>query len=272
MEEVLRIGPMALPLAPLQLFAAWWLGDALAQRRAARSQQIWGWHGWLLLVCGLLAARAAFVLEFAPHYAQPAWAAFDIRDGGWTASVGTIAVLLYGATLWLRRHPLAPAAMVGIAGALALWLGAQGLRQAMAPGQAPLPTFSAVALDARTVQLDQLAQQQGQPLVINLWATWCPPCRREMPMMAEIAAQETAVDLHFINQGADANAKNDQGYMTSVAFSPSLGHSIGLGYLKNGSARKGETLRAVNPLAGEEVMVKVVSAHFVDPEGERLRG
>ncbi len=40
MEEVLRIGPLALPLAPLQLFAAWWLGDALAQRRAARSQQI----------------------------------------------------------------------------------------------------------------------------------------------------------------------------------------------------------------------------------------
>ena len=128
MEEVLRIGPLALPLAPLQLFAAWWLGDALAQRRAARSQQIWGWHGWLLLVCGLLAARAAFVLEFAPHYAQPAWAAFDIRDGGWTASVGTIAVLLYGATLWLRRHPLAPAAMVGIAGALALWFGAPKLK------------------------------------------------------------------------------------------------------------------------------------------------
>ncbi|WP_112311112.1 sarcosine oxidase subunit alpha family protein [Pseudogemmobacter bohemicus] len=78
--------------------------------------------------------------------------------------------------------------------------------------------------------------------------------------------------MHFINQGAPADAKNDQGYMTSVAFSPSLGHSIGLGYLKNGAARKGETLRAVNPLAGEEVMVKVVSAHFVDPEGERLRG
>ncbi|NPD14615.1 sarcosine oxidase subunit alpha family protein [Xinfangfangia sp. D13-10-4-6] len=78
--------------------------------------------------------------------------------------------------------------------------------------------------------------------------------------------------MHFINQGAEANARNDQGYMTSVAFSPSLGHSIGLGYLKNGAARKGETLRAVNPLAGEEVMVKVVSAHFVDPEGERLRG
>lgn len=201
MEEVLRIGPLALPLAPLQLFAAWWLGDALAQRRAARSQQIWGWHGWLLLVCGLLAARAAFVLEFAPHYAQPAWAAFDIRDGGWTASVGTIAVLLYGATLWLRRHPLAPAAMVGIAGALALWLGAQGLRQAMAPGQAPLPTFSAVALDARTVQLDQLAQQQGQPLVINLWATWCPPCRREMPALLQAQREHPDVRFLWVNQG-----------------------------------------------------------------------
>ncbi|VDC26432.1 sarcosine oxidase subunit alpha family protein [Pseudogemmobacter humi] len=78
--------------------------------------------------------------------------------------------------------------------------------------------------------------------------------------------------MHFINRGAPADAKNDQGYMTSVAFSPSLGHSVGLGFLKNGAARKGEVIRAVNPLANEEVEVKVVSAHFVDPEGERLRG
>ncbi|MDW4551397.1 sarcosine oxidase subunit alpha family protein [Defluviimonas sp. D31] len=76
---------------------------------------------------------------------------------------------------------------------------------------------------------------------------------------------------HFINVGAEATAANDQGYMTSVAFSPNLGHSVGLGFLKSGGARKGETLRAVNPLNNEEVEVEVVSAHFIDPEGDRLR-
>lgn len=201
MEEVLRIGSLALPLAPLQLCAAWWVGDALAQRQAARRQQVWGWHGWALLVGCLLAARAAFVLEFAPHYATPAWAALDIRDGGWTATAGVIAVLLYGAFLWLKRSPLARPAMVGIASALLLWLGAQGLRQAMAPTQAPLPAFAAVALDAQTLQLDQLAQQHGQPLVINLWATWCPPCRREMPALLQAQREHPGVRFLWVNQG-----------------------------------------------------------------------
>jgi sarcosine oxidase subunit alpha len=84
-------------------------------------------------------------------------------------------------------------------------------------------------------------------------------------------ARSLTAGSHFIESGAPADAANDQGYMTSVAFSPSLGHSIGLGFLKNGAARKGEVLRAVNPLKNEEVEVEVVSPHFIDPEGERLR-
>jgi heterotetrameric sarcosine oxidase alpha subunit len=85
------------------------------------------------------------------------------------------------------------------------------------------------------------------------------------------AARKLTAGSHFIDAGATANAANDQGYLTSVAFSPSLGHSIGIGFLKNGATRKGEVLRAVNPLKNEEVDVIVVSAHFIDPEGERLR-
>jgi len=76
---------------------------------------------------------------------------------------------------------------------------------------------------------------------------------------------------HFVPTGAVAVAANDQGYMTSVAHSPSLGHAIGLGFLKNGGNRKGEVIRAVNPLKGEDVEVEVVSPHFIDPEGARLR-
>ena len=76
---------------------------------------------------------------------------------------------------------------------------------------------------------------------------------------------------HFITKGDEANMANDQGWMSSVAYSPSLGHSIGLGFIKQGDARKGEIVRAVNPAYNSEVEVEIVSAHFVDPEGERLR-
>ena len=84
-------------------------------------------------------------------------------------------------------------------------------------------------------------------------------------------AEPLAAGSHFINRDSIANAANDQGYMTSVAYSPHLGCSIALGFLRNGAARKGEVLRAVNPLKNAETMVEVVSPHFIDPEGDRLR-
>lgn len=77
---------------------------------------------------------------------------------------------------------------------------------------------------------------------------------------------------HFITKGEEANMENDQGWMTSVAYSPNLGHSIGLGFIKRGHERKGEIVRAVSPVHGTEMDVEIVSAHFIDPEGERLRG
>ncbi len=77
---------------------------------------------------------------------------------------------------------------------------------------------------------------------------------------------------HFINKGDTANMANDQGWMSSVAFSPIMGHSIGLGFIKQGHERKGEIVRAVNPARGSEVDVEIVSPHFYDPEGGLQRG
>lgn len=76
---------------------------------------------------------------------------------------------------------------------------------------------------------------------------------------------------HFIRKGQASTTENDEGWMTSVAFSPSLGHSIGLGFIKKGHERMGEIVTACNPLQGNDIDVEIVSAHFVDPEGERLR-
>ncbi|WP_420550548.1 sarcosine oxidase subunit alpha family protein [Litorivicinus lipolyticus] len=78
--------------------------------------------------------------------------------------------------------------------------------------------------------------------------------------------------MHLMGADAVANAANDQGWLTSACYSPHVGSSIALGYLENAESRLGEHMRAVSPLEGLDVKVKVVSAHFVDPEGERLRG
>ena len=90
--------------------------------------------------------------------------------------------------------------------------------------------------------------------------------RPEDPMKKLIAGS------HFIAQGKEANMQNDEGWMSSVAYSPSLGYSIGLGFIKSGDVRIGEVVRAVSPVHKTEMRVEIVSPHFIDPEGTRLRG
>ena len=60
--------------------------------------------------------------------------------------------------------------------------------------------------------------------------------------------------------------------MTSTAYSPTLGHWVGLGLLKRGPERLGEILRAYDPVRGGDTLVEVISPCFVDLEGAKVRG
>ncbi len=84
--------------------------------------------------------------------------------------------------------------------------------------------------------------------------------------------QNLMAGAHFLTQGAATDTAHDQGWLSSVAWSPELGHSIGLGFLLNGENRLGERLRAYNPLRGQDILVEVCSPHHLDPEGVRQRG
>jgi sarcosine oxidase subunit alpha len=75
---------------------------------------------------------------------------------------------------------------------------------------------------------------------------------------------------HLLPRDAAPVAANDQGHVTSVAFSPTLGHWIGLALLQNGPARLGETIRVHDPIRNGDCLAEVVSPVFVDPAGERL--
>ncbi|MDG2298202.1 MAG: sarcosine oxidase subunit alpha family protein [Planktomarina sp.] len=76
---------------------------------------------------------------------------------------------------------------------------------------------------------------------------------------------------HLINKGDPVDAAHSQGYISSACYSPNLGSSIAIGYLKSGDQRVGELIHLVSPLTGYNHEVEVVSPHFIDPNGERLR-
>lgn len=202
----ISIGPLAFPLAPLLLLAAAWLAGALARRAGG------GAHGaraesavWAALALGLLAARAAHVLEHADAYLDSPWAIADVRDGGWHAAAGFgIGGLWLAWRAWARpelRRALSQAAAAGMVawglGSLTLYLAGGGASRPVAPDLA--------LIDARSGNtLGLPAALAGEPTVVNLWATWCAPCRAEMPVLAAAQQRERDIRFLFVNQGESA--------------------------------------------------------------------
>ncbi|NDR59609.1 sarcosine oxidase subunit alpha family protein [Aliiruegeria sabulilitoris] len=76
---------------------------------------------------------------------------------------------------------------------------------------------------------------------------------------------------HLFAADAAPERLNDQGYVTSSAWSPTLERHIALGFLRNGRARHGERLRLVDHLRGVDVNCEVCDPVFLDPEGGRMR-
>ena len=86
------------------------------------------------------------------------------------------------------------------------------------------------------------------------------------------AVRELLAGAHLFNPGDEAISANDQGHITSVGYSPTLGHFLGLGFLKGGHARLGEKVRMVDHLRNSETLCEVIDPIAFDPEGGRLRG
>jgi len=79
-----------------------------------------------------------------------------------------------------------------------------GAPQTMTPvaERPPAPDYNLTDLDGKSQRLSAL---RGKVVLVNFWATWCPPCRRELPSMqrlAEALANEAFV-MHAIDTGED---------------------------------------------------------------------
>ena len=76
---------------------------------------------------------------------------------------------------------------------------------------------------------------------------------------------------HLFNPDDKVERVTDQGYVTSVCWSPTLGTYLGLAFLKDGRARHGQRIRLVDHMRKIDVMCEVTDPVFLDPEGAKLR-
>ena len=201
MNQALQIGPLSLPFSVLLTMVAIALGGFVAHRLArAAGIEVEPTLTYMLLV-GLVAARLAFVLRWRDQYFDLPLSILNIRDGGWEPTAGVVVALLFGLQrahrrAGLRKPVLAAAFTTGtvlLLGGIATFM--------MAPSAAPLPPLTLSSLEGRSVSLADFA---GKPTVVNLWATWCPPCRREMPALQQVQAANPDVNIVFVNQGEEA--------------------------------------------------------------------
>lgn len=196
------IGPLALPapafITLIALFSAmlvypWW------QKRTGHPRR--DTPLWLIALSGLLGARLAFLWRYQEQYSSVS-AMFDVRDGGWWWPGAALALPVAAWLLW--RHPdhrrglLLAIGAAGLSAVLILTI-LLGLRTP----RAPLPDIALRSLQGEPVSLNALTS--GQLTLINLWASWCPPCRREMPVLAAAQAHYPSVRIVLANQGERAS-------------------------------------------------------------------
>ncbi len=99
------------------------------------------------------------------------------------------------------------------------------------------------------------------------------PMRERMVGLRPVGAVKIlSAGAHVFNSGAAHVHVEDQGYVTSVCFSPDVGTMIGLGFVKNGPERMGERMVVRDHVRDLTVEVEICSPVFVDPEGGRVRG
>jgi thiol-disulfide isomerase/thioredoxin len=208
-----NFGHLAIPAGPLILFACVLLA-LVAGRVASRGSAVADAPLFNAVLAGLIAARLAFVAEYLPAYRSEWIKILDFRDLGFDWLPGVIvgvAVLLWVIVRKAQvRRPLIVAAVVGMLS----WGGAMGAVKVFQQEEVlPELMLADISGHART-----LARTDGKPLVVNLWASWCAPCRSEMPMLTDVQRDVPGIDLALVNQGESTSTV--EGYLSDQGLEP----------------------------------------------------
>lgn len=194
MSPILHLGPLALSTDRVAAVAAIWIFVAIGSRRrmAGEATAVVS----IAAVVGFLAARLAYVATHFSDFSSEPLAILKFWQGGFLPLAGVVAALLIlGFKAPADRRFRLIALLIAISGSwyIADKLLTTSVQSPFVTSPDGLKTLDGADFDPATLK--------GRPYVINLWADWCPPCRREMPLLADAARKNPEVAFLFINQG-----------------------------------------------------------------------
>lgn len=201
-----NLGPLAISVGQALLIFAFLIALAVGKFAARRRDVPISDTLFRLALVGFVAARIGFVVHYFGSYGFDPIAWIDVRDGGFEIFVGLLVVAFYASFVDARRPAMrGPLGAALLAGALA-W-GLTGGVLSLIENQAERPPEAELyALDGGRTDLASLQQRaDSRPMVVNLWATWCPPCRAEMPVLEQAQKERPDVLFVFANQAEDTS-------------------------------------------------------------------
>jgi len=228
MPEAFAVGGVLVRTLPavaiIAAIVAIWTSGWLAKRGGVDGKQVRR-LAEAAIWSGFLAARAAYVMANWEAYRNAPWTALYLWQPGYSLVSGMVAAVVYLAwrlaagpragrgprTLALLGGHTAGAALVG---AVAFAVFGAPPAGSIATGQR-VGDFRLVDLTAHPVKFSELS---GRPVVLNFWATWCAPCRREMPLLDRLQRTRAADGLVVVGIDVDEPVARVREFVDSLSI------------------------------------------------------
>jgi thiol-disulfide isomerase/thioredoxin len=204
------IGHLALPVSPIILLFSLLVGLTVIAMLGRKQSISVGDSLVSILIYSLVVGRAVFVIKFRDSY-DSLWQVLDIRDRGFDTFSSVITGLLI---LFFQLHKYPQQRKILLAGTattVLLFTSIQGVIN-FGTEQSTLPNLAFKTPQGNSVNLQHVANENIT--VVNLWASWCGPCRREMPVFWAAEKRFPQVKFIILNQREPADVVSE--FLTDI--------------------------------------------------------